>query len=173
MTPVQYGEEEWDRADPSLGLSQKRTCLKCLGTLVISKPHTQGEDWVWPSPMLSEIILSAIDRSEKHAVGHFIALQRITDEAANIMNGHNRVKILGEWRGGQRWWEGTSGPLCHQHQPPVLIVAKLGAEESGQHTVRNQPSKQQGTHVFVRAGKRVSKLVNGDAKLFNQCWEWS
>lgn len=42
MTPVQSSEEEADNADDP-GLSQERTCLRCHGAAVISKPHTQSQ----------------------------------------------------------------------------------------------------------------------------------
>lgn len=44
MTPAQHGEEEADdAADPGTGASRRRTCLKCRGAFVISKPHMQSE----------------------------------------------------------------------------------------------------------------------------------
>lgn len=71
------------------------------------------------------------------------------------MNGYDRVKISGTWSEEEaevmRGDFGSSGSPTPTTGKLVPIGAKLGAEESGHHTTRNQPSKQHGAHVFVRA----------------------
>lgn len=78
------------------------------------------------------------------------------------MNGFGRVKISGPWREEEaevmRGNFRSSGSPTPTTGKLVPIGAKLGAGESGHHTARNQPSKQHGALVFVRAGGGFPKL---------------
>lgn len=58
-------------------------------------------------------------------------------------------------------------------QKPVLVKAKLGAEESGHPTAQSTLKAALNTCLFVGGGGTIFKLVNEDSELFKQCQEQS